>query len=429
MTPASPRRYRAALAVKIAIITNRFPALSQTFVMDRVTGLLDRGHDVTVFARGEERTEVMHADVERYHLRARTRHYPRGLTGWGPVLRDGLDMLTRRPGLTWRTMVRSLRPSIAGSEALTLAPLGRALCTLPRGEFDAVLSFFGPNGTYAEELRAIGALSGRTYTIFLGYDLSARLRKRGAEGYRRLFEHGDHMLPICGYFRDKLLELGCPASKIDVHHLGVDTQQFVFKPRRLAPGEPIRLLSVARMVDKKGLEYALRAIAQLVSTHPALEYHIVGDGPLRAQLETLIAELGIGSHVQLHGWMSQEELRVFQERQHVFVAPSVTAANGDEEGTPVVLMEALAVGMPVVSTRHSGIPEVVEHGQSGLLVGERDADALAAALGELASHPERWAAMGARGRAHIEAEFNRETLDDALVARLTRVAAPGGSAN
>jgi colanic acid/amylovoran biosynthesis glycosyltransferase len=400
--------------VKIAVITNRFPALSQTFVINQVTGLIDRGHDVTVFARGEEPAEVMHADVERYGLRERTRHFPRGLRGWPPVLLDAANMLRRRPVLTVRTALRSLRPSLAGPEFFTLAPLARAMRTLPADDFDAVVSFFGPNGVTAEELRAIGALSGRTFTIFLGYDLSSRIQKQGPDVYRRLWADGDVMLPICEYFRDKIIDLGCDPGKIRIHHLGIDTGDFAFQPRTLSEGEPVRVLSVARMVDKKGLQYGLRAVEFVLREHPNLEYHIVGDGPLRGELEQLIEDLGIRAHVILHGWKSQEELRELQKTVHLLMAPSVTAENGDEEGTPVVLMEALAAGLPVLSTQHSGIPEVVEHGVSGYLVPERDVEALAVALRRLVREPQRWPEMGEKGRARMEAEFNISTQNDRL---------------
>jgi colanic acid/amylovoran biosynthesis glycosyltransferase len=126
--------------------------------------------------------------------------------------------------------------------------------------------------------------------------------------------------------------------------------------------------------------------------------------------------LGLGDRVRILGWATPDQVRDGLERAHVLVAASVTARDGDEEGIPNVLKEAMACGLPVIATRHGGIPELVEHGVTGFLVAERDAAGLAERLGHLAAHPESWAALGAAGRARIEREYDIERLNDRLVA-------------
>jgi colanic acid/amylovoran biosynthesis glycosyltransferase len=125
--------------------------------------------------------------------------------------------------------------------------------------------------------------------------------------------------------------------------------------------------------------------------------------------------LGIGERVRFLGWQSQEQVREALERADLLIAASVTAENADEEGIPNVLKEAMAVGVPVVSTRHGGIPELVEDGVSGVLVPERDPEALAAQLAELAAHPERRAELAAAGRVRVERDYDIERLNDRLV--------------
>jgi len=208
---------------------------------------------------------------------------------------------------------------------------------------------------------------------------------------------------------------------LELHRIGVDLERFAFAPRTLAPGEPVRLLTTARLVEKKGLEYSIRAVAQVAARYPGLRYKIVGDGRQREQLQQLIGALGASEWIELCGWKSQDEVRQLYAEAHLFVLASVTAANGDEEGQGLVLQEAQAMGLPVVCTRHNGFPEGMLEGESGLLVPERDVDALAGAIAGLIERPERWPALGRAGRGHVEAHFDNARLNDNLIDIYQRV--------
>jgi len=142
---------------------------------------------------------------------------------------------------------------------------------------------------------------------------------------------------------------------------------------------------------------------------------VAGDGSFRSTLEAQRDRLGLDRRVRLLGWQTQAQVRQVLGRAHVLVAPSITAGNADEEGIPNVLKEAMASGLPVVATRHGGIPELVENGVTGFLVAERDPQILAERLAELAAPSERWAAMAAAGRARVEREYDIERLNDRLV--------------
>jgi len=187
----------------------------------------------------------------------------------------------------------------------------------------------------------------------------------------------------------------------------------------------VRVVSVARLVEKKGLPYAIRAVAALRLGGFDIALDIVGDGPLRSSLDSLIAELGMSNAVRIIGARSRDEVARVMAGAHLFAAPSVTARDGDMEGIPVALMEAMASGVPVVATRHSGIPELVEDKVSGLLVPERDTDALATAFRWLVEHPERWMGMALAAHDAVEHSFNGERLNDELVAILENVRARG----
>jgi colanic acid/amylovoran biosynthesis glycosyltransferase len=156
----------------------------------------------------------------------------------------------------------------------------------------------------------------------------------------------------------------------------------------------------------------------MLAQHPEIAFHydLIGDGPLAPSLRAQIKAAGLSDRVRMHGSLPHATVQKILGESDVFVLPSVTAADGDQEGIPVALMEAMASGMPVVATRHSGIPELVEDGRSGYLVPERDSAALRAALVKLARERDTWTSLGRHGRRKIEQEFDLKTLLDQLVA-------------
>jgi colanic acid/amylovoran biosynthesis glycosyltransferase len=253
--------------------------------------------------------------------------------------------------------------------------------------------------------------------MFRGFDVSCYLNEGGDRVYRNLFKSVDYCLANCEFFRQRVIDLGWPADQISVHFSGLDISKFQFRPRQLKPEEQVRIATTGRLVEKKGLEYAIRAVVQQAQHFPGLTYLIIGDGPVRTDLERLIQTLKAESYVHLLGWKNEAEIAEILDTCHLFMAPSVTAVDGNQDAPINVLKEAMAMGLPVVSTLHGGIPELVEDGISGFLVPERDAEALATQLGYLLTHPERWEAMGRAGRRFVQQHFNLTHLNDLLVQR------------
>ena len=300
-----------------------------------------------------------------------------------------------------------------GREAISLKIL--YLATLLVGKkHDAVHCQFGNLGPDVLRLKQIGAISGKLVTSFRGNDLTGYLQTKRI-CYRELFRKGDLFLPVSEVFRHRLIEKGCSPAKITVHRSGVDFTKFQYSLRRRAEGEPTKLISIGRFVEKKGLTYAVKAIARIVDSGYKVSYSLIGDGKLRPDLEHLIDQLGVGDHVRLLGCMPHSEVVLHLRNSHLLLAPSVTGTDGDQEGIPNVLKEAMAMGIPVISTLHGGIPELVENGKSGFLVPERDVEALANRLAYLIDHPERWSEMGSHGRKRIEKYYDINRLNDTLV--------------
>ena len=156
----------------------------------------------------------------------------------------------------------------------------------------------------------------------------------------------------------------------------MNVSKYSFQAKKLSHGETVKIITVARLVEKKGLEYSIKAVAKVFKSYPNIEYYLVGDGELRPKLLQLIKFLGLGEKVKLLGWMDEEEVRRLYQDTHIFILSSVTASDGDMEGQGLVLQEAQAMGLPVLSTLHNGIPDGVLDGKSGFLVPEKDVDAL-----------------------------------------------------
>jgi len=253
-------------------------------------------------------------------------------------------------------------------------------------------------------------------TTFYGVDLTARA------SYARLFKGGSLFLVEGPRMEKALAAIGAPAGKIEIQPIAISADKFPFRARRPGADGKIKALMVGRFVEKKGLPDGIRAFARARREVPDMELDVIGDGPLRGEIERAIEEENLGGAARLHGFVSRDEYREISDGAHIMLVPSRTAADGDTEGgAPTVLLEMQAAGLPVVATRHADIPFVVREGESALLANEGDADGLAAALAEVASHPERWDRMGRAGRAHVEAQHDVAGAITELEARYDRL--------
>jgi glycosyltransferase involved in cell wall biosynthesis len=241
---------------------------------------------------------------------------------------------------------------------------------------------------------------------------------RGREylrGSKHVMERASLIIAVSDFIRARLLERGYPADKVVTHRNGIDVNFFdADQPRQR---EPIALF-VGRFVEKKGCEYLLRALGLLRAQGFPARGVLLGDGPLRPALEKLAVE--VGADVEFKGFQPLTEVKGWLGRASVVVVPSVTAANGDSEGLPTVILEAQAMGTPVVATRHAGNAEGVLEGRTALLVDERDVAGLAEALRSFLGDPGAVEAFGSAGSAFVRSNFSiaaqvagLETLYDA----------------
>jgi colanic acid/amylovoran biosynthesis glycosyltransferase len=396
--------------MKIAFILNAFPTLSETFILNQITGLLDLGHNVEIFADSNPRQEKTHPDVVKYNLSQRTHYLPEGRI---KLILNTLYLIVTNLHKSPLELLRSLKVVKYRKVALSLRLIHVLVHFLDKN-FDIIHCHYGPNGILGVCLKETG-VTARVVSTFYGYDLSSFIANNTEDVYGVLFHNGDLFLSISDHFRKRLINLKCNDHKIIVHRLGIDLDKFGFSRKKFRFGDTVKILTIGRLVEKKGFEIALKAFSRLINTHMDVIYMIAGDGPLRSKLETLVSDLAISKYVKFLGPVKQDEVRKLYHQADIFILPSITAINGDQEGTPVVLIECQAMGLPVISSYHSGIPEVIIDGKSGFLVPERDVDALADRLQYLVEHPELWPEMGRCGRKLVEEKYDIKKLNSQLV--------------
>src|SRR3981081_3080090 len=241
---------------------------------------------------------------------------------------------------------------------------------------------------------------------FHGMDVQNRPKEKGYEQrLRELLQLVPLVLVRSQSIADRLQQLGCNPDKIRMNRTGIPLGGFPFVERSFPADGRWSLVQACRLVPKKGLFATLEAFSLFRRTYPSAHLTIAGDGPLHEPIKKRIRELQIDGSVTLTGFVDQPRLRSLFGQAHLFVHPSYTTDDGNQEGVPNSMLEAMASGLPVVATRHGGIPEAVTDGVNGLLVAERDDEGLANALLKMVEDPARWITMGESASKTVAAEF------------------------
>ena len=418
--------------MKIAFIVGRFPVLSEAFILNQIAGLIERGHQIDIFAlEGYSGETKVHPIVAKYNLLERSHYVPNVPDRFSWRCLKAIQLLFTQGGKNPSAIIKSLNWFRYGKQALSLRLFYSAIAFLDSKQYDIVHCQFGiyaMQGKYPEDagvlkIRSLGLLPGKLIVGFRGWDISWYVQQQGEDVYQQLFPHADFFVTNCNFFRDRAIKIGCPQTKITVVGSGIDCQKFRFKPRQFPEDGIVRLATTGRLVEKKGIEYSIRAVAIALKQYPHLEYNIIGDGCLWDSLQQLIIELNLESKVKLLGWRQQSEIVNILDNSHIFLAPCVTAKDGNQDAPVNTLKEAMAMGLPVISTYHGGIPELVRDGVSGYLVPERDSNSIADKLQYLIANPDLWQSLGKNGREFVEQYYDIEPLNDLLVDIYQQIAA------
>jgi colanic acid/amylovoran biosynthesis glycosyltransferase len=392
--------------MKIAFILSTFPALSETFILNQLTGLIDLGHNVDIYSQSSATEEKMHSDVKKYGLLSRTIYFDSIPPGKIHRVLKAVLLVVKNFHKAPVLLIKSLNFFKYGRKALSLRILFAVIMLLNK-EYDIIQCHYGPNGSFGSILKEIG-IKGKLVTMFHGWDIRHGIAKKGRI-YEHLFKHGDCFLAISDYNYQNLLRLSADPKRIIFHPVGIDLKKFKCQPRIHCHdnNKPITILTVARLAPEKGLDLGLRAIHKVLSKfHPGMiEYRIVGDGPLKQHLEQSIQKLQLNTIVRLLGGMDQDEVIAEMKEASIFLLPSLN------EALPMVLIEAQAMELPVVATSVGSTSEAMLANKSGFLVQKGDANALAEGLIYLVGNQKLWPEMGKAGRQFIESNYDIAKLN------------------
>lgn len=346
--------------MKILMIVARFPKISNISNMNQITGLIDRGHTVHIFSIAQGDYINLQEDVIKYDL------------------------------------------------------INKMLDSLPidLNDYDIVMFQMGHK---LFDIRKTHNFKGKIVVCLRGYDITVFLQKN-PHAYDHYFNTCDLFMPVCEAFKKLLIQAGCNPDKIIVHHSSIDCSKFKFKTRELPKQGTINIISAGRFVEKKGLEYAIRAIAKLLPKYPNIQYTLVGDGKLKQKYQKLIEQLKVGNNIKIDGWHTHEEYIKILNKSHIFILPSVTAEDNNQEGIPNVLKEAMAMGLLVIATKHSGNVELIEHEISGFLVPERRVMPICEKIEYLLNHTNEWLLIQFAAAYKVHQEFEKEKENDKLEA-------------
>ena len=275
-------------------------------------------------------------------------------------------------------------------------------------------SHFGDGGWYDLPLARKYRL--KHVVTFYGYDVNMLPTQHPVwkQRYKELFERADLFLCEGPHMAKCLAKIGCPVEKLKVQRIGVEVDKILFVPRKLGEDGLVKILIASTFREKKGIPYALEAVGILKKDYPKIRITLIGDATTekrdqeeKKKIMDIIERYDLEPITRIMGFQPYNVLLKEAYNHHIFLSPSVTADDGDTEGgSPVTITEMAASGMPIVSTWHCDIPEVVLNNQTGFLVSERNVQELSLALEKLINSPESWVDFGIASRAHMENKFN-----------------------
>ena len=383
----------------VGYVVSTWPRLSQTFVLTEVVALERSGVPLRIFSVKDPGGEPVHAKVDQ--VRAEVT-YLSFRCAWKHIVRANLRLARNLPGRYGRALWHAIGYGRFGivRRFFQAGYLASLLLDEPVGHLHA---HFATAPTLVAMF--VSELTGIPYTF------TAHARDIYVDTQHRLLrkeiDQARAVVTVSEYNREYLKREISPSSNGKIHCIynGLDLDDFDFHwPRASDPGPPV-ILSVARLIRKKGLEDLIQAAAILKQRGRVFKMEIVGSGPLRNALENQVSQLSLSDCVKFSGAQPQESVSAAYGRASIFALPCIVTEDGDRDGIPTVVLEAMASGVPVVSTPVSGIPELIDSFRDGVLVPPNDPFTLAHALDLLLSDPELRDYLARSARVKIESEF------------------------
>lgn len=412
---------------QIAIITNRFPSVSETFIALQIAELIKKGYKVKVVSLGlpkdSKPVDISYAPEEYKKVAGRIKvfrtnfdtsehlllfiakflkvllktflQHPRQVFKCSPLLFSGAAGMKKFKNLLYDSEVLE-NVSDCALIHCQFADLADRVVAANK------LGFFATHAPIIFSVR--------------GYDITKQSVVKNID-WPLLSKRCAMAMPVCQHFKTKLEKIGWEESKINIIPSSIDTavSNIAARNRFMPDGDVIRVISVGRLTEKKGFDDAIQAMKHLSKHEKHFRYDIIGEGELSLSLNKKIKNLGLQDNIRLLGKMPTSETLKLMSGYDILLAPSKTASDGDSEGIPNVIKEAMMLGLQVVATDHSGIPELVKNNETGILVNENAPEQIAAALLELITNVEPWAQRSKEASRLVSREYSAETSIEKLM--------------
>jgi glycosyltransferase involved in cell wall biosynthesis/aminoglycoside phosphotransferase (APT) family kinase protein len=400
----------------VAVVMSRFPVVTETFILRELVELERQGQPVVLVPLLRQAVSVVHEEARAWIPRAQ---YTPFLSA--EIVRENARALARHP----RTTLRALGAAIWHARSSWNALVG-TIGIFPKSAFHAarlrrlgvqhVHAHFATHGAQAAALVSrLSTPDDLPYSVTVhAHDVFVT-----QAGLRAKLDRAAFVRCISDFNANFLVQkVGIPPGRCRVLHCGIEPDRYARAPLPGRPGRAraARIACIASLQEYKGVTHLVEAVRLLREQAVDLACEVIGEGPLRARLQAQAAAARLGERIRFVGTRTQDDVAAAMRTADVFVLPSVVARSGQMEGIPVSLMEAMAAGVPVVATRLSGIPELVEDGETGLLVEPGDARALAAAIRRILDDPDAAAAMALRARARVRERFDVRAIVTQLAA-------------
>ncbi len=386
--------------MNIAYVLSTFPQLTQTFVLNEIVELVREGHNVHVFSIFPPENGIFHEELDEFNLWSNVHYFQ------NPRLRlNQIKIALQSFGsFGWKHSCEKLSTKVLSIAAAKY--FSEIAKDLP---IDVLHAHFSDMAAHTAMLmsKKLGipfTFTGHAVDIFVNPNKKA-LQQR--------MELASAIITISQYNRDYLHEItGVDKDKIHVVRACSNLAKLKFVKSN---PEPFRILTIGRLVEKKGIRYGIIAINELIKHYPKIRYVIVGSGPLEKELRKMVEFLNLQENVEFLGNLSDDSLLEELRKATIFVLPCVKGKNGDMDGIPVALMESMYLRVPTVSTNISGVPELIETGKEGLLVEPKNVEQLANVIKTLLDDENLRVRIGENGREKIEADFNVHKEVDKLL--------------
>ena len=396
--------------MRVAMIVNSFPSISERFLINTVTALLDRGIDIDVYAAVPSSEAFTHDIYAQYRLDERCFQ-----------LNIQLSFMRRNKAMCAILAKSLFSHPLKTLRAFSLYRYRRAAQNLKNiffldafigKKYDIIHCQFGQNGLIGSYLKDCGFCD-KLVVTFHGSDITVFPKKAGKNVYRYMFSRADAITAGTSFTAGFIKAHGCPPDKVHILPVGIIPENYpvvAYESR-----DEFLLLSVGRLEEVKGFCYAIKAFVRIAKEYPRAVYIIAGAGSWEKELRSIATAEGLAERVLFVGEKKDTEIAELYQKASVFLAPSIRASNGSEEGQGLVVQEAQASGLPVIGTLTGGIPDGIKDGSTGFLVHEKDPEALAERIRYLFDNPDVRKEIGQRSREHAIKNYSMANLTEKLV--------------